>query len=95
MITPGGRFGARGRLAAELLADSPWHHHYGPGSPLERLCDASGRVLRLGADENTVTLLHWAEYLAPMERKRTVRRHYAVRGEGGVETRHVDSPEAH
>lgn len=88
---PGGRFGARGRRAAELLANAPWHHYYGPGSPLEHLCDAAGRVLRLGADENTVTVLHWAEYLARVREKRRVRRHYAVRAGAVVAIRHVDS----
>ena len=33
--------------------------HYGPGSPLERFLHAGGRVLRLGADLDTVTLLHY------------------------------------
>ena len=32
--------------------------------------------LRLGADENTITLCHWAEYLADIPNKRRVRRRY-------------------
>lgn len=72
---PEGRFGARGRLAVELTSDQPWDDYYGPGSPLERFVAAGGRVMRLGADVDTVTLLHWAEYLAVVPDKRRVRRH--------------------
>ncbi len=75
---PEGRFAARGRLAAALVRDVPWHDYYGPGSPLARLVDADGQVLRLGADPDTVTLLHYAEYLAELPGKRRVRRHRRV-----------------
>lgn len=88
---PEGRFAARGRLAADLLADAAWHDYYGPGSPLERLCQMSGGVLRLGADPDTTTLLHFAEYLAPLPSKRRVRRHRRVHGPHGPEVRHIDS----
>ena len=80
---PEGRFGARGRRAAELMADVPWHDYYGPGSPLERVVEAGGSVLRLGADTNTVTLLHYAEYLAHVPDKRRVRRHRRARRPAG------------
>ena len=76
---PEGRFGARGARASELFENLPWHDYYGPGSPLDRLCLLGGRVLRLGADHETVTLLHYAEYLAPLPSKRRVRRHRRVR----------------
>jgi aminoglycoside N3'-acetyltransferase len=75
---PEGRLAARGLLARQLLDDAPWHDYYGPGSPLERLVQARGRVLRLGADIDTVTLLHYAEYLAPVPSKRRVRRHRII-----------------
>ena len=87
---PEGRFGARGAWAAELVRDPPWHHYYGPGSPLERLCRASGRVLRLGADFNTTTVLHWAEYLVELPEKRRVRRYRRVAGSPEPVIRHVD-----
>jgi len=86
---PEGRFGARGRLARELLTDVPWDDYYGPGSPLERLVLARGRVLRLGADRDTVTLLHYAEYLAEVPTKRRVQRQRIVRGPSGPELRTV------
>jgi len=75
---PEGRFGARGHLAHELVDDVPWDDYYGPGSPLERFVARRGRVLRLGADLDTVTLLHHAEYIAPVPDKRRVRRHRIV-----------------
>ena len=81
---PEGRFGARGREASELMADVPWDDYYGNGSPLERLVHRRGKVLRLGADVDTVTLLHYAEWLAPIANKRRVRRHRVVRGTGGT-----------
>jgi len=87
---PEARFGARGRRAQELLASAPWHDYFGPGSPLERLCQAGGRILRLGADLDTATVLHRAEYLVELPSKRRVRRHYRVLGEQGPEVRHVD-----
>lgn len=86
---PEGRFGARGGLAAALLKDAPWDDYYGPGSPLERLCALDGKVLRLGADPDTVTLLHYAEYLAAVADKRRVVRHRRVLGAKGPEIRTV------
>lgn len=87
---PEGRFAARGRLANEFVRDVPWHDYYGPGSPLHRIVDAGGAVLRLGADTNTVTLIHYAEYLAEVPAKRRVRRYRRVAGPDGPEVRCVD-----
>jgi aminoglycoside N3'-acetyltransferase len=86
---PEGRVGARGRLAAALMSEVPWHDYYGPGSPLQRLVEARGRVLRLGAGRDTVTLIHYAEYLAEVPDKRRVERHPRVRGAHGAEVRTV------
>ncbi len=86
---PEGRFAARGGLAAALLKDPPWDDYYGPGSPLEHLCELDGAVLRLGADPDTVTLLHYAEYLAPVPDKRCVVRHRRVKGADGPTVRTV------
>lgn len=82
---PEGRFGARGRLAAALVADPPWHDYYGPGSALERLVSAGGKVLRLGADIDTVTLIHFAEFLAQVPNKRRVVRYRKVKRGGGTQ----------
>lgn len=88
---PEGRFGARGARAAELLRDPPWHDYYGDGSALDRLVQMGGRVLRIGADDDTVTLLHLAEYRARLPSKRRVRRHRVVKGPKGPEIRVVDA----
>jgi aminoglycoside N3'-acetyltransferase len=87
---PDGRFGASGPLASALVDSVPWDDYYGPGSTLERLVEAGGRVLRLGADLDTLTVLHYAEYLAPVPSKRRVRRHRLVAGERGPELRVVE-----
>jgi aminoglycoside N3'-acetyltransferase len=87
---PSGRFAARGAKAAALLADQPWHDYYGPGSPLDRLCAWGGRILRLGADPDTVTALHYAEYLADLPAKRRVRWHYVLEGPDGPQLGVID-----
>ncbi|MDJ0513615.1 MAG: AAC(3) family N-acetyltransferase [Methyloceanibacter sp.] len=87
---PSGRFGARGRLAEALLHDAPWHDYYGPGSPLARLCEADGKILRIGANPDTTTVLHYAEYLADVPNKRRVRRHYRCQGPEGPSVRAVE-----
>jgi len=75
---PSGRFGARGARAAELLQDQPWDDYYGPGSPLDKLCAWGGRILRIGANPDTTTALHYAEYLAKIPNKRTTRWDYLL-----------------
>src|SRR5262249_54746583 len=87
---PDGRFGARGSCARHVVEAVPWDDYYGPGSPLERFVNAGGRVLRLGADPDTVTLLHYAEYLCRVPAKRRVRRHHVVAGPRGPELRVVE-----
>lgn len=81
---PSGRFAARGARADKLLRDSPWDDYYGPGSPLDRLCRMGGRVLRMGANPDTTTVLHYAEYLADVPDKRRIVRHYRVRRADGL-----------
>jgi aminoglycoside 3-N-acetyltransferase len=87
---PSGRFGARGARAEELVRDQPWNDYYGPGSPLERFCEAGGRVLRLAAGLDTTTVLHYAEYLADLPDKRRTRWDYVIVGPGGPEHVWVD-----
>jgi aminoglycoside N3'-acetyltransferase len=70
------RYGAFGPRAMELLEPIPLHDYHGPGSVLERFTEMGGAVLRLGADVDTVTLTHWAEYLAKVPNKRRVRLRY-------------------
>jgi len=87
---PEGRFAARGHAAAELLDDPPWDDYFGPGSPLERLLQRGGKVLRLGASPDSTTLMHYAEYLTDVPDKRRARRHRLVRTARGAEVRVVD-----
>lgn len=70
---PSCRFAARGARAEEILEDTPWDDYYGPGSPLDRLCAWGGRAARLGSNPETMTVLHYAEYLADLPAKRTTR----------------------
>lgn len=86
---PEGRLAALGAGAGALVDDAPWDDYYGPGSPLARLVDAGGRVLRLGADPDTVTLIHYAEHLTPVPHKRRVARHRVVAGALGPQLRVV------
>jgi aminoglycoside N3'-acetyltransferase len=88
---PEGRFAAAGPLAPDLLRDVPWDDYYGHDSPLDRLIGHAGRVLRLGADRNTVTILHRAESLTSIEPKRRSRRHRLVAAPGGPQIRVVDT----
>ncbi len=70
------RFAALGAQSHFLLHPTPLNDYYGSGSLLERFSAAGGWVLRLGADPDTITLAHWAEYLAVVPHKRRVTRHY-------------------
>jgi aminoglycoside N3'-acetyltransferase len=88
---PEGRFGAAGRLADHLVADVPWDDYYGAGSPLDRLVAAGGSVLRLGADPDTVTLIHLAEDLVDLPGKRRVRRHRLVATAADPVVRTIDT----
>jgi aminoglycoside 3-N-acetyltransferase len=82
---PDARFGARGDLARQLLAEPlPWDDYYGPGSVLDRFSRATGKILRIGADPDTVTLLHLAEYLVDLPDKRRVVRHHKVLAPSGA-----------
>lgn len=87
---PEARFAAAGPRAEELLAEVPWDDYFGPGSPLERLIEDDGVVLRLGADLNTVTALHHAEYRCSVAPKRRVRRHRLVTTAEGPVVRTVE-----
>jgi aminoglycoside N3'-acetyltransferase len=73
---PDASFAAIGRLAGDITRDHPLLEGYGPGSPLERIVQADGRVLLLGAGLDAVTVLHYAEVLADIPGKRRV--HYEV-----------------
>jgi len=88
---PEGRFGANGPLAEMLIRDVPWNDYYGAGSPLERFVEHGGKVLRLGANLDTVTLIHYAEFRLDYPDKRRVRRERLIATPTGSEMRIVDT----
>ena len=71
-LHPVDSFAAIGADADWLTSGQSLDEGYGPGSPLERLVEREGAVLLLGAPLETVTLLHYAEYLAGGGSKRWV-----------------------
>jgi aminoglycoside 3-N-acetyltransferase len=79
---PGARMAALGARAEWLTRDHPLHYGMGAGSPLEKLCETAGKVLLVGSDPDEVTLLHYAENLAPIARKKTVRVKLPLRIDG-------------
>ncbi len=70
------RYAAHGPQAEFLLNPTQLHVYHGPGSVLERLTEMNGAVLRMGADTDTVTLTHLAEYFADVPDKRRVSLRY-------------------
>ncbi len=87
---PACRFAAWGPEAAALLAPQPLHDYYGEGSPLARLTERGGAVLRLGPDDDTLTLTHYAENLARLPGKRRVRRVYRRADVGEIAIEGID-----
>ncbi len=90
---PVASFTAIGARAAELLEEQPWDHPMGVDSPLERLVDAGGIVVMLGAPLETITLLHLAEELATPP-KNLVTYRMALRTTGGFEWRSFEDIES-
>jgi aminoglycoside 3-N-acetyltransferase len=70
---PEASFVAHGRLARYITENQPLQYGYGSGSPLSKLYDAGGKVLMLGAPLDTITLLHFAEFLADLPGKRVAK----------------------
>jgi aminoglycoside 3-N-acetyltransferase len=70
---PEASMAAIGARAGWLTADHPLNYGFGRGSPLEKLCEVGGEVLLLGSPMDAVTVLHYAEALADVPEKRTVR----------------------
>jgi aminoglycoside 3-N-acetyltransferase len=78
---------ALGPRAAWITATHPGDDGYGAGSPFARLVEADGQVLMLGAPLDTVTLLHHAEAITPVEPKRRRTCRVAMADEGPVTER--------
>lgn len=63
---------AVGPHAGALIEPHHLGQAFGPGSPLERFVALGGRVLLLGADPDSLTVLHYAEAIADIPGKRRV-----------------------
>ncbi len=63
---------ALGSGAVALITDHQLAHGFGPGSPLERFVQAGGKTLMLGAPASSLTLVHYAEYLADVPDKQCI-----------------------
>lgn len=67
---PGARIAAFGKQANYIVSNHPLNYGYGSGSPLAKLYENGGKILLLGSDLDQITLLHYAEHLAPIQNKR-------------------------
>lgn len=76
------RFVAWGKQASYLLSEQPWNYPFGHGSALERFVRLDGKILLLGCDHDTVTLLHYAEHIVDIPDKRVARFKVPVAEEG-------------
>lgn len=81
-LNPEASMVAVGARAAWITQDHPINYGYGTGSPLAKLVETGGKVLMLGAPLDTVTLLHYAEYLARMRQKEVMHYFCPVMQEG-------------
>jgi len=75
---------AVGAKAKWLTADHPLAYGYGAGSPFEKLRKAGGQVLLLGAPLNSLSILHHAEHMANILRKKVVQNTLPVLEQGKV-----------
>ncbi len=68
----GARMAALGKRAKWLTDGHSLNYGLGKGSPLEKLYKENGMVLLIGSDLDSVTLLHYAESIAPIENKKVL-----------------------
>lgn len=66
----GSRMAAYGAKAEFLTANHPVNYGLGKDSPLERFYEIGGKVILIGSDTDAVTILHYAEAIAPIKNKR-------------------------
>jgi aminoglycoside 3-N-acetyltransferase len=81
-LNPEASVAAIGARAEWITRDHPLNYGYGAGSPLEKLVEAQGQVLMLGAPLDTLTLLHYVENRAQMRHKRVIRYSCPILREG-------------
>lgn len=66
------RMAALGAKAQWLTANHPLNYGYGHGSPLAKLYQQRGKIVLLGSDLAHVTILHYAENIAPIANKQLI-----------------------
>lgn len=86
---PEASFVALGEQAAWLTEDQPNDHPYGAGSPLAKLLEVGGSILLLGAPLESITMLHHAEELAQVPKKRSVHYSAPVKTPSGIDWREI------
>ncbi|HEY7020337.1 MAG TPA: aminoglycoside 3-N-acetyltransferase [Ktedonobacterales bacterium] len=97
-MNPEASVAAIGAQAEWITRDHPLNYGYGAGSPLEKLVEARGQVLVLGAPLDTLTLLHYAENRAQMRHKRVIHYSCPILREGErvwIEIEDFDTGEPH
>ena len=70
---PSCRMTAIGSRADWIAADHPLYYGFGQNTPLEKLCNIGGKVMLIGSSLDEVTLLHYAEAIAPIPNKKIVK----------------------
>lgn len=68
----GWRMAANGERAHELMDNHPLQFGAAENSPFERLVKANGKILLIGSDLDSVSLLHYAETLTSIPNKKLV-----------------------
>jgi aminoglycoside 3-N-acetyltransferase len=86
----GASVAAIGTKAAWLTADHPLNYGYGEGSPFDKIVQAEGKVLMVGAPLDTMTILHHAEHKANIPGKRVLRVEVPFARAGGVEWQMIE-----
>jgi aminoglycoside 3-N-acetyltransferase len=87
---PGASCAAVGARAEWFTRDHPLDYGYGDGSPFDKLVQARGKVLMVGAPLDTMTLLHHAEHRAAIPGKRIHRVEVPLRVDGGASWRLIE-----
>ncbi len=67
---PGASMVALGAKADWLTRDHALQYGYGLESPLAKLCEIEGWILQIGVSPGTATIIHHAEHLAKIPKKR-------------------------
>lgn len=81
---PDSSFCANGHHARYFTENHSLYYGFGKDSPLEKLIDAGGKILLLGAPFNSITLLHHSEDRANVLNKPVIRYSMPMRNRSGL-----------